>query len=478
LNKGILPPLDEKWAGETEQYKWAIAHSKGYVSRTVEEFEDGFYLLKHNGAQEGVTEVTASHILVCHEGAQHCTNNLTPAEALAKIEEIRLQATVDNFAALATIHSTDGTAPDGGSLGTFTKGQMVPQFEQAAFALGLNEISDPVKTEFGFHLILKKDEVRDTQYAVRQIAIKKFSEADYRPPVSDWKNTALSGAQLRRAAVQFNQNTGVPQVGLQFNSEGKDLFAEITKRNLGQPVAIFLDGQPISVPTVQSEITNGEAVITGNFSITEAKLLVQRLNAGALPLPVDLVSEQRVGASLGAESLARSLKAALIGLLIVSIFIVLYYRMLGLLAFFALMVYSAIVLAVFKFIPVTLTVSGLAGFILSIGIAVDANIIIFERIKEELWDGKRLHSAVEEGFVRAWAAIRDANVSTLITCFILFWFGTSVVKGFALTLSIGVIVSMISAIFVTRLFLRFVLPRLSEDTKLVIGSVKTEIVEE
>ncbi len=469
-NGGQLPLLNEVNAEGLEILDWAKTHTKGQYTWNYEEYDSGFYVFKHNGIEQGATEVTASHILVCYEGAEHCQLSLSKQEAFDKINEIKTQATVENFAALAAIHSTDGSSVEGGLLGTFGRGQMVPEFDQAVFDMQVNTISEPIETAFGYHLILKTDEVLGDQYNLQQIVIRKYTEADFRPPSGEWKNTKLSGAHLVRAVVQFDQNTGVPRVGLQFNDEGKDLFAEITKRNLQQPVAIFLDGMPISIPTVQTEITNGEAIITGNFTIQEAKLLVQRLNAGALPLPVELVSEQRVGASLGAESLDRSLKAALIGLLIVSIFIILYYRLFGFMAFLALVLYSAIVLAIFKSIPVTLTVSGLAGFILSLGIAVDANIIIFERVKEELWDGRRLHSAIEEGFVRAWAAIRDANVSTLITCAILFWFGSSVVKGFALTLSIGVIVSMISAIFITRLFLRFVIPHLGEETKLVLGN--------
>ncbi len=456
--------------------EWATAHQTGFVSRVVEDFENGYYLLKDRGEEEVAITATASHILVCFEGSavEQCPSGLNKEEAFAKISEIATQATTQNFAALATIHSNDESAAAGGELGELSRGQTVPEFEAALFALSVDEISSAVETPFGYHLIHKRDETRGTQYNLSAVFIEKTTETDLRPPVSEWKNTELTGAYLERATVQFDPNSGIPQVGLRFNKQGKELFAEITKRNLNQPVAIFLDGVAISVPTVQQEITNGEAVISGNFSITEAKDLAKDLNAGALPLPIELVSEQRVGASLGAESLARSLNAALIGFILVSIFIIAYYRLAGLLAFFALVIYSIIVLAIFKFIPVTLTVSGVAGFILSLGIAVDANIIIFERIKEERWKGKRLHQAVELGFRRAWTSIRDANVSTLITSGILFWFGTSVIKGFALTLSIGVIISMISAIFITRFLLRFFLPRLDEHTRAILGTPKVD----
>jgi len=254
--------------------------------------------------------------------------------------------------------------------------------------------------------------------------------------------------------VSFDQNTNKPEVNLQFDDEGAKLFEEITSKNVGKRIAIYLDGQPISAPNVQEAITGGKARITGTFSLEEAKLLVQRLNAGALPVPIKLINQETVGASLGEISLKQSLFAGLIGLLAVAVFMILWYRLPGLLAVFALFIYTAIVLAIFKLISVTLTLAGIAGFILSIGMAVDANILIFERTREELRAGKSLGGAIEEGFKRAWSSIRDSNVSSLITCLILFWLGTSVIKGFALTLAIGILVSMFSSISVTRTFLR------------------------
>lgn len=454
---------------------WAKKHKKGDVtSAKAEEFAQGFFLLQHNGTQQAASEVKARHILICYKDAPNCTLSLTKEEALAKINELKALARPDNFAALATAHSSDGSAPQGGDLGWFGRGRMVAPFEEAAFGIQKGEISNVVETQFGYHLVYKEDEKVAPHHRLSLVYVKKWVEDDLREPASEWKNTQLGGAQLVRATVQFDPNTGLPQVGLQFNDQGKDLFAEITKRNLGKPVAIFLDGEIISQPTVQAEITNGEAVITGNFNIQESKTLVQELNAGALPLPVKLVGEQRVDASLGAESLRRSLEAALIGFALVSLFIILYYRLLGFLAFLALLVYSLVSLAIFKFIPVTMSVAGIAGFILSIGMAVDANVLIFERIKEERAAGKRLHEAIEEGFVRAWLSIRDSNVSTIITCVILFWLGTSAVRGFALTLAIGVLVSLFSAIFVTRIFVRFAVPKLDEHTHLVPGRPETQ----
>ncbi len=269
-----------------------------------------------------------------------------------------------------------------------------------------------------------------------------------------FEHTQLTGRYLKGAQLEFDQTTYEPHIVLNFNDEGKELFADISERNIGKRVAIYLDGYPISIPVVQEAITGGKAQITGNFTLDEAKQLVQRLNAGALPVPITLISQQSVGASLGEISLGKSLRAAVIGLMAVALFMIIYYRLPGLLAVFALIIYTIIVLAVFKLIPVTLTLAGIAGFILSIGMAVDANVLIFERMKEELRSGKSFGSGIDDGFKRAWPSIRDGNISTLITAIILFWFGTSIIKGFALTLFIGVLISMFTAIIVTRTFLR------------------------
>ena len=269
-----------------------------------------------------------------------------------------------------------------------------------------------------------------------------------------YNGTDLGGKQLDRADVIFNPNTYEPEVQLQFNSEGKKLFAEITERNVGKRVAIYLDGMPISIPVVNEPITDGRAVISGGFSIDEAKTLVQRLNAGALPVPIKLISQQTVDASLGKDSIDKSIIAALIGFILLSLFMIIYYRMQGVVAVIALTIYSLLVLSIFKFIPITLTLSGIAGFILSIGMAVDANVLIFERIKEEIRKGKPVVIAINEGFSRAWNSIFDSNVSTIITCIILAYFGTSIIEGFAITLGIGVVLSMFSAMFITKTLLR------------------------
>ena len=266
-------------------------------------------------------------------------------------------------------------------------------------------------------------------------------------------SSPLTGRYLEKATVEFDVTTRAPRVSLQFNEEGTKLFAQITKDNVGKLVAIYLDGAPISVPVGREQIPDGLAIISGSFTPTEAKLLVGRLNSGALPVPISLLSKQTIGASLGETALYAGVKAALAGFLLVILFLIFWYRLPGLLASISLSIFIVIMLALFKLIPVTLTAAGIAGFIISIGIAVDANILIFERVKEEMRLGRTISDAVFTGFSRAWFSIRDSNISNVITALILFWFGTSLIKGFALTLGMGVMVSMFSAITVTRIFL-------------------------
>ncbi len=277
---------------------------------------------------------------------------------------------------------------------------------------------------------------------------------------SDGKQHELTGQYFKRADVAFDPTTGAPKIDFQFNDEGAKLFEQITKRDLYKPLGIFLDGQAISTPTIQGVISN-QGEITGNFTLQQAKDLAIQMNAGALPVPVKVIAQSDVDATLGSDSVQKSIIAGEIGLAIVVLFMVIYYRLPGVLASAALMVYAALTMAEFKLIPVTLTLAGIAGFILSVGMAVDANILIFERMREELRSGKTLGAAIDAGFERAWSSIRDSNISTLITCGILYWFGssfgTSIVMGFAFTLGLGVITSMFSAITVTRTFLRMLI---------------------
>jgi len=446
--------------------------NKGQTNTNLQKTSAGYEIVKLEDkrpkTQDGqpVVEVKAAHLLVCFNGAASCESGLDKQQALDKIKKLKEQATVQNFADLVKQNSTEPGARDsGGELGWFGRDAMDPQFEEAAFALKKGEISAVVESQFGYHLIYKEDERAVTDYKLSHILIKTRSAADILGNIDEWKNTELTGKYLKRATVQFNPQDGSPEVALDFDSEGGKIFEDITGRNIDKPVAIFLDGYIISQPNVSQKITGGQAVISGRFSQAEAKTLAQRLNAGALPVPINLVNQQTIGASLGQSSVDNSLQAGLIGLALVALFMIIFYRLPGLLSVAALSLYGLLLLAIFKVWPVTLTLSGIAGFILSIGMAVDANVLIFERIKEELRSGKPLGNAINEGFTRAWPSIRDGNYTTLITCFILTQFLTGSIKGFAITLALGVLVSMFSAIVVTRNLLRLTVTRsLAEKT--------------
>lgn len=289
-----------------------------------------------------------------------------------------------------------------------------------------------------------------------------------------FNSTGLDGRLLSKATLQFTQGgnaqiAGQPIVAIEFNSQGKELFAKITRENKGEILAIFLDGNIISSPVINEEIPDGKAVISGGFTPEQAKALVRDLNYGALPVPIELVSTQTVGASLGEDATKSGVKAGVLGFALIVAFLIIWYRLPGFIASLSLAIYVVLSLAIFKVIPVTFTAAGIAGFILSIGMAVDANILIFERMKEELKRGKSLYDALHEGFSRAWLSIRDSNISSIITAIILFWLGTSAIKGFALTLGLGVLVSMFTAITVSRTFLFAIAPNKDnrEPSKLV-----------
>lgn len=297
-----------------------------------------------------------------------------------------------------------------------------------------------------------------------------FKELYFRPEVSPWKDTALTGQYFRIAKVDQNQ-FGFPIVSIQFDTEGAKLFEEITERNIGKPLAIFVGGDFISSPNVNEKISGGSAQITfGTKNFIDAKkeaiTLARNLNAGAIPAPVELVGEVKVEASLGADALEASIFAGIVGLIGLSLWMIFIYRVLGIVAVLALGIYALIILFILKVTTLfVLTLAGVAGIILSIGMAVDANILIFERIREELKDGKNFSAALDIGFDRAWTSIRDSNVSSLITCAILWWFGTSIVKGFAVMLALGIIISMITAITITRTLLSgFVGTKISTKT--------------
>ncbi len=270
----------------------------------------------------------------------------------------------------------------------------------------------------------------------------------------EYETTQLTGRYLKSAQVEFDQTTNQPIVSITFNEEGKKLFADMTSANIGKTIAIFLDGYAISTPVVQTSITDGKAIITGRFTPTQARSLARDLKFGALPVPIELVGTQTIGASLGSNALTSSVKAGMWGFIIVALFLVLWYRLPGLVAVASLGIYVILVLASFKILGVVLTSAGLAGFIISIGMAVDGNILIFERMKEELAKGYGLEDAIKEGFARAWLSIRDSNLSSIITGAILFFTATSpLIKGFAFVFIIGVVVSAFTSVTVSRTFL-------------------------
>lgn len=305
-------------------------------------------------------------------------------------------------------------------------------------------------------LLIEIPNVQDLNKAkefIGETAALEFKEPG---PIVDgqqtWISTGLSGKDLSKALVGTSQN-GQWVVDLRFNDEGTKKFGEITSRLVGKQMAIFFNGELQSAPVIREAIVGGNAQISGGdsgFQYEEAKKTVDLLNAGALPIPASVIEENVVGPTLGADSIEKSKVAGIIGLSLVMLFMIAYYRLPGLIADIALIAYSVILFALFKTIPVTLTLAGIAGFILSIGMAVDANILIFERTKEELRAGRTLFTAINAGFDRAFSSIFDSNMSTIITCVILYYFGTSVVKGFALTLALGVLVSMFSAITITK----------------------------
>lgn len=446
-NEGFYAPL----------YAAASKTAVGKIYGSVVSDDQGYSIIRTDARQDE-TEIKANHLLICWKGADRCDRETTKEDAYKKIQELKGQATASNFVDLVKKNSTEpGAESTGGNLGGefFGRGIMAKPFEDAAFALKKGGISDIVETQFGYHLIYKTDERTVPTYRVSRILVQKSTDTDI-VPQEDFKYTGLTGKHLKRASVQFNPQTNEPQITLQFNDEGAKLFADITARSVGKVVAILLDGSPISTPRVNEPIRDGQAVISGQFSIEEAKTLAKRLNTGALPVPIKLVSQETIGATLGQQSVTDSIRAALYGFLLVAIFMIILYRLPGLVAVIALAVYAALALAFFKLIGVTLTLAGIAGFILSIGIAVDANILVFERFREEIVAGKSFIAALEDGFSRAWPSIRDGNYSTLITCFVLIYFGTSTIKGFGITLALGIAMSLFSSMVVTRVILSII----------------------
>ncbi len=420
---------------------------------SVVETDDGLNVIRL--VEEVQTKrMELSHILVCWEGKIGCQKTLPQLDANIVVTNLGKELTPENFLQKAKEVSDDpGTASDGGYLGWVEPGTTVAPFEMAASALPVGGISQAVETDFGYHIIYKHNEESVGGYRIDRLLLPLTTLRDIASPDDVWKNTGLSGQNLKRSSVEFDANTGKPHVTLQFDNEGADLFADITSRNVGKLVAIFLDGEAISVPQVNDAIYGGTAVITGDFTIEEAKLLAQRLNAGALPVPVKLLSQETVGPTLGQASLDRSIQATLFGFALVALFMIVIYRLPGVLAVLALLLYAMLNITSYRLFGVTVSLSGIAGLVLSIGIAVDANVLIFERMRDEFRSGRDLRSAIDEGFRRAWAPIRDGHLTTLISAAVLYSFSSSFVRGFALTLAIGVLLSLFSAITVTRAYM-------------------------
>lgn len=461
-------------------------------------------------------QVSVSHILISYKGADKADAAVTrtdeEAYALAKELKVKLAAGED-FGTLAEGYSDDpGSKAAKGVLPSpvIGKGDYVYDFEQAALTLkNAGDTSEIIKTQFGYHIIkadkVEKD-VKDIKYKYEAITFSTIPDP--------WKETGLTGKNFIHADVQVD-NLYQPYIQIQFDDEGAKLFEEITGRNINKPVAIFVGGQLISSPNVQEKIPGGIARITGQFTQEEAQNLARDLNTGAIPAPIVLTGEYTIGATLGQEALNQSLKAGLLGLILVMVFMILYYRLSGAITALALLIYTVIFIFLIKaqlhlglailislggfsfmitktlqnkdsgwekFITfvlsciaffflafllktgVVISLAGIAGIVLSIGMAVDANVLIFERFKEELKSGKTFAQAVDIGFSRAWTAIRDSNFSTLITCAILFYFGSSIIRGFAFNLATGIMVSMFTAITITRLFMQgFIGKKISEN---------------
>lgn len=429
-----------------------LVEKKGHLIVRLESKEQ-----KENTKVTEEEKVRASHILVSYKGAERAPESVvrTKEDAQTQADKIleEVQANPDDFAALAERYSDDPTAAGkGGDLDFFAKGAMAPEFERTAFEMEPGELSDVIETSFGFHII----KVTEKKDAVEEKAMEDFfnySAIFYDTAEDPWKPTGLNGSHFKYATVVYNQ-FNMPEVSIQFDEEGAELFEEITGRLAGQRMAIFVGGQLISAPQVNGKIPGGQAVISGQFSIQDALNLSKDLNTGAIDAPIVLSGQYTISASLGENALSQSLYAGLIGVIALAVFMILYYRLAGFFAVIALIIYSVIMVFLVRSTGIVMSLAGIAGVILSIGMAVDANILIFERTREEFNRGNGYMSAINSGFDRAWSSIRDSNASSLITCLILWFFGNSIIRGFALMLSLGILVSMFTAINVTRALLR------------------------
>ena len=422
--------------------------------------------------------VRASHILISYAGAERASEGITRTKEEAKQEAERILEEMNtssvDFAEMAKQYSDGPTGANGGDLDFFGRGQMTKAFEDTAFSMAVDEISDVVETEFGFHIIkvTNKEEAEET---VTEENFYTYNEIVFDTTPDPWKPTGLDGSHFKYATVTYTQ-IGTPQVNIMFDNEGADLFEELTGRLTNQRLAIFVGGELISAPNVNEKISGGSAVITGDFSLQRALQLANDLNTGAIDAPIILSGQYTISATLGDNALRVSLIAGVIGLIVLGLFMILYYRLLGIFAVLALLIYAIIIIFILRATPIVMTLAGIAGIILSIGMAVDANILIFERTKEELNEGKNFIAAVQTGFERAWTSIRDSNISSLITCVILWFFGNSIIRGFALMLGLGILVSMFTAITVTRTFIKTLTGTKMSKSKFLMGTKEVKII--
>lgn len=506
FSEGIEPSSSFPASVQTELL---TAQPGQYIGAEVSDDSGEAYIVYVRDYTAAGQRMSARQILISHADAfrapEGVTRTAVEAERLATTIRERA-ANGEDFAALAREFSDGPNAQNGGTQEEFGTTDKDAAYSQAAFALQNGQVSEVVETSFGYYVIqatsdpittpdavdyvlLTLNTVEDSSLSVtavvEQLEDQQVTKQEEQITVefiffstmpTGWKDTELDGTHFRSATVtldEFNR----PVVQINFDEEGGRLFQELTASNIGKQIAIFVGGQLVSAPNVQGEIAGGTAVITGTYSVEEARLLAQDLNTGAIPAPIYLSGQRTIEPTLGALALETSLKAALIGVLILMVYMMFAYRLLGLLADLALACYALILFALLK-LPlflfsdqyIVLSLAGMAGIILSIGMAVDANVLIFERMREELRKGKLLKTAAETGFTRAWPSIRDGNVSTLITCSILFIIGTSIIRGFAITLGIGVLISMFSAIVITRFFLAKVAESpLAERKKLFVG---------
>ncbi len=464
-----------------ENISVALKSSKmGSLYNQVIEDDASIVLLKLVDKKiENQKEVEASHILVAYQGAERASPEVTRTkdEAKARAQEVidRLNKGED-FATLVKEYTDEANSDGVLSSPVKVGGSYVKEFTDGALKLEKTDeyTKDPVETSFGFHVIKARGikNVPSDLVKYEMVTIDKEQAI-----VGGWKDTELTGEHFDFASAGFDQNSGQILVNISFTDAGKDIFKAITERNVQKPVAIFLDDKPIIgetdyAPVVQNVITDGKAQISGNLTRFEAVELSRNLNAGAIPAPVSLIGQKTIEATLGAEALQSGIKAGVIGLILVAVFMLVNYSLAGLIANIALIIYAALLIALFKLWPVTLSLAGIAGVVFSLGVAVDANVLIFERMKEEIRNGKTVHHAISEGFNRAWTSIRDSNFTGLIICVVLFIFGSGMIRGFAVTLAIGVLLSLFSAVVITKTLLTLLLSKLNVSPMILVGAKK------